>query len=111
MYDSMNDIEEISLLMGDIQEGKVSRNKNFYTLAKAKEYNRFKRAKLLLSLLEDLEQTDQIEGSRIKVEAQTQAQCMAISLYNPNLKYNRTVLVSKEELELLNSRTSINLSP
>ena len=108
MYQSHGDIKELSLLMVNILEGKVSRNKNFYTLAKAKEYHRFKRAKLLLSLVEDLEQAIDVPGYEIGTHYQPD--CVEIFLYNPSLKYNRRVMVSQEELELLRQKTQIKLN-
>ena len=89
--------------MSDIQDGKISRNKNYYTLAKSKEYNRFKRAKLLLSLKEDLEKTAEVGGNKIEV-CDNQG-CIEVSLYNPMLRYNRKVAISSAELRLLMDQT------
>ncbi|MCG8336782.1 MAG: hypothetical protein MJE63_19930 [Proteobacteria bacterium] len=105
MYSSKEDIEDISALMKDIQEGKISRNKNYFTLAKNKEFNRFKRAKLLISLLEDLNRTAKITGNKIEV-ARNEG-LVEIKLFNPTLKYNRKVLVTEAELELLTSQTDV----
>ena len=52
MYDLKDDIDKISKIMTDIKDGKISRNKNFYTLARIEDYQRFRRAKLLISLVE-----------------------------------------------------------
>ena len=103
MYHSTEDIQEILELIVDIQEGKISRNKNYYTLAKSKEYNRFKRAKLILSLKEDLERTKEVSGGKIEISSNEGN--MEVSLYNPLLKYNRRVSLSKAELDLLKSQT------
>ncbi len=103
MYNSKIDIEEIGDLMHNIRIGKISRNKNFYTLAEAKEFNRFKRAKLLISLLEDLNNTSTINGNRIEVNKNEDL--IEISLFNPILKYNRRVVVTDAELGLLRSQT------
>ncbi|MCP4753471.1 MAG: hypothetical protein GY866_21485 [Proteobacteria bacterium] len=89
--------------MHDIQEGKISRNKNYYTLAKAKEFSRFKRAKLLISLIEDLKRTSAINGNKIEVEKNEGL--IEIKLFNPILKYNRKVIVTEAELNLLMSQT------
>ena len=90
--------------MIDIQEGKISRNKNYYTLAKSKEYNRFKRAKLILSLKEDLDKAADIDGG--KVDLNDSEKGIEVSLYNPSLKYNRKVILSSAELELLKTQTN-----
>ncbi len=105
MYTSKKDIEDISTLMQDIREGKFSRNKNYYTLAKADEFNRFKRAKLLISLIEDLNRTAKITGN--KIEVSKQKDLIEIMLFNPVLKYNRKVIVTSEELDLLMSQTDV----
>ncbi len=103
MYNSEKDIQMILDLIVDIQEGKISRNKNYYTLAKSKEYNRFKRAKLILSLKEDLENTVRVGGGKIEVNSNDDT--IEVNLYNPSLKYNRRVSLSKAELALLKSQT------
>ncbi len=105
MYNSKNDIEDISILMQDIREGKISRNKNYYTLAKNKEFNLFKRAKLLLSLIEDLNRTAKIRGNTIEISRKDEQ--VEIKLFNPTLKYNRKVVVSSAELELITSQTDV----
>lgn len=105
LYTSKEDIEKISTLMQEIKEGKISRNKNYFTLAKAKEFNRFKRAKLLISLLEDLEKTADIEQHKIAVESRREG--LEISLYNPILKYSRKVFVTTAEMELVRSNTGV----
>ncbi len=91
--------------MTDIREGKISRNKNYFTLAKNKEFNRFKRAKLLVSLLEDLNRTAKITGN--KIETTNKDGLIEIMLFNPTLKYNRKVVVTDAELELLKSHTDV----
>lgn len=99
MYTSKEDIQKISSLIHDIRDGKISRNKNYYTLAKSKEYSCFKRAKLLLSLMEDLEKMFEAGGdSKVKENGESSVE---LSLYNPILKYNRTVVLSKAELKLV----------
>ncbi len=105
MYTSKEDIEQISALMQDIQEGKISRNKNYYTLAKSKEYSRFKRAKLLISLLEDLEKTADVDQHQIKVDSKRGNR--EVYLYNPTLKYTRKVSLSPAELELVKANTGL----
>ena len=105
MYNSEKDIRMILELIVDIQEGKISRNKNYYTLAKSKEYNRFKRAKLILSLKEDLEKTKNIDGCKIEISSKNGT--MEVNLYNPLLKYSRRVSLSKAELDLLKSQTDV----
>lgn len=109
MYTNPTDIKELGLLMGDIAEGKVSRNKNFYTLARAKEYNRFRRAKLLLSLVEDLERTLEVPGNEVGAENSGHG-AVEVFLYNPSLRYNRRVTLSIAELELVRQKTNIAFS-
>lgn len=105
MYTSKEDIQKISSLIHDIRDGKISRNKNYFTLAKSKEYSCFKRAKLLLSLMEDLEKTAEAGGdSKVKVNGE---RIVEVSLYNPNLKYNRTVMLSEAELKLVKKKVNI----
>jgi len=108
LYETSGDILKLSLLMGDILEGKISRNKNFYTLAKAKDYYRFKRAKLLLSLVEDLNRTIEVPGNEIGTHHQSDH--VEVFLYNPSLKYNRRVILSEPELELVAKQTRIKLN-
>lgn len=103
MYSSKEDIQKILDLMIDIQEGKISRNKNYYTLAKSKEYNRFKRAKLILSLKEDLDKAAETGDGKIALNDSEKG--IEVSLYNPALKYNRKVILSSAELELLKTQT------
>ena len=103
MYSSKEDIQKILELIVDIQEGKISRNKNYYTLAKSKEYNRFKRAKLILSLKEDLEKAKDVGGGTIELNSLEQG--IEVCLYNPALKYNRKVTLSSAELDLLKTQT------
>ncbi len=98
------EIQEIHNLILGIRSGKLSRNKNFYTLAKSREYNRFKRAKLLISLLDDLDQTALVAGSDIHIESIEDG--FFVFLYNPLLRYNRRVCVSQRELKLLSSLTA-----
>lgn len=103
LYSSKEDIERISCLIQDIKERKISRNKNYLTLANAEDYNRFKRAKLMISLLEDLKKTSQINGNRIEIKKK--GTLVEISLFNPVLKYNRKVVVTDAELKLIKSGT------
>ncbi|OGH01828.1 MAG: hypothetical protein A2600_10560 [Candidatus Lambdaproteobacteria bacterium RIFOXYD1_FULL_56_27] len=108
MYETKGDIAKLDHLMLDIREGRVSRNKNFYTLARAQEYNCFKRAKLLLSLVEDLERTVLVPGNEIGTNRASNH--VEVFLYNPVLKYNRRVILSEEELELVRQKTNIDLN-
>lgn len=105
LYHSKIDIKQISGLIEDIQAGRISRNKNYFTLAKAEEFSRFKRAKLLISLLEDIEKTALVQGN--KIATNKGSDYMELSLYNPELRYNRRVLLSEAELELVKSRTNL----
>jgi len=105
LYTSKEDIDEISSLMRDIKDGKISRNKNYYTLAKSKEFNRYKRAKLLISLTEDLGRTAEITGNKIKIRKENGT--VEISLFNPIMKYNRKVVVTEAELRLLLDWTDV----
>ena len=105
MYTSKEDIEDIRALMQDITEGKISRNKNYFTLSKTHEFNLFKRAKLLMSLIEDLGRTAKITGNKIEVDRQ--GTTIEIKLFNPILKYNRTVSITEAELELIKSQTDV----
>ena len=71
LYTSKDDIENIGKLMQDIREEKISRNKNYFTLSKIKEHNLFKRAKLLISLVDDLNRTMKITGNKIDMSRQS----------------------------------------
>lgn len=104
MYTLSEDVKEISILMQDIREGKISRNKNYYTLAKSKEYNRFKRAKLLISLIEDLEKIVDVSGSKVSLDQKDDL--IEVCLFNPSLKYTRRVCLTDAELELIKSQTT-----
>ena len=108
MYENKGDIAKLEVLMLDIREGRVSRNKNYYTLARAKEYHRFKRAKLLLSLVEDLERTVLVPGNQISTSHEEG--CVEVFLHDPALKYNRRVILSEEELDLIRQETKIALN-
>ena len=89
--------------MTHIQDGKISRNKNFFLLEKISEYKRFRRAKLFLSLLDDLHITAVTKGNAIEIiEKRGQAQ---IHLFNPILRYRRKIKVSSAELNLLKTKT------
>jgi len=105
LYQSKGDIKEIQHLILEIRSGRVSRNKNFFTLSKAREFSRFKRAKLLISLVEDIERTLLVEGNQIRVNEESDH--MSLSLFNPLLRYNRKVYLSKPELKLLSSLTEV----
>jgi hypothetical protein len=107
LYTSEEDIEKISSLMVDIQQGKISRNKNYYTLAKAEEYNRFRRAKLLISLLEDLEKARGIDSHKISIKSKQEQS--EVFLYNPVLKYSRKIILSNAELELIKSKVKADI--
>ena len=102
MYTTKPDINEICYLIEGIREGRISRNKNFFTLSKAREFQLFKRAKLLISLIEDLKRTDKINGNRI--EAKLAENIIEVSLFNPVLSYHRRVFISKAELDLIQSQ-------
>ena len=100
MYTAEKDIEKIRDLMHSVQKGTVSRNKNFYILKeKKKENSLFRRAKLFLSLLNDLDSTMVIENHRIWITPQQEN--YEINLFNPSLRYHRKVQMSKEELNIL----------
>ena len=91
--------------MTGIATGEISRNKNFYSLSRLKEFNRFKRAKLFISLVEDIKIANESQGSRVEV-TQLQGNYF-LQLYNPSLRYNRKVPLSKEELSLISTETKI----
>jgi len=102
LYTSKPEINEICHLIEGIRDGRISRNKNFFTLSKAKEFKLFKRAKLLISLIEDLKRTDKIIGNRI--ETKLAENIIEVSLFNPVLSYHRRVYISKAELDLIQSQ-------
>ncbi|MDX2471605.1 MAG: hypothetical protein QNL04_13625, partial [SAR324 cluster bacterium] len=87
MFESQKDIKELQSLMTGIASGEISRNKNFDSLKKKREYSCFKRAKLLISVLEDLKVTQETQGC--KIEVLRDKEHFLLALYNPKLKYNR----------------------
>jgi len=99
VYHTPADIKEIGDLMQDIQSGKVSRNKNYYTLAETGAYQRFKRAKLLISLVNDINNTAAVAENRIDVL--DHADGVEINLFNPLMKYNRKILITRAEFHLI----------
>ena len=105
MYCSPSDIQAIRSLMSDIKAGRISRNKNFFTLAKEEEFQRFKRAKLLLSLLSDLESTSLVQGNSMGIE--TKPNQVEVFLHNPMLKYRRRVALSAAELRLIQDQSHL----
>lgn len=109
MFETHKDIEEVQDLMTGIASGQISRNKNFDTLTKKREYSRFKRAKLLISILDDLEISQETQGSKIEV-SQVKEQFF-LSMYNPKLRYNRKVPLSRAEITLLSQKTTALVYP
>lgn len=91
--------------MDDIRSGRISRNKNYYTLTEVKAFQRFRRAKLLMSLIDDLNRTAIVNGNTIEVE--NGDPLVEIKLFNPILKYRRRVKITKAELELIRSQTGL----
>lgn len=104
MYGAPEDVRKIKEMIENVQGGKISRNRNYYTLEEVGQYNRFKRAKLFLSLMDDIEVASQQEASRIWVDEMDGV--FAIHLYNPVLKYKRTVVTTSAELQMLSMRSS-----
>ena len=109
MFENQKDIKEIQSLMAGITSGTVSRNKNFDSLTKKREYSRFKRAKLLISVLDDLEKSQETQGSTIEVVKDQKH--FFLKLYNPKLKYNRQVPLSQAEITLLSQKTTALAAP
>ncbi|MBT4089312.1 MAG: hypothetical protein HOE30_12560 [Deltaproteobacteria bacterium] len=105
MYSSQLDIQEINSLIHDIQSGRVSRNKNYFTLTEVKAYHRFKRAKLLISIIDDLNFTASVLGNKIEVEKGNEM--IEIRLFNPILRYRRRVIITEAELNLIRSQTNL----
>jgi len=107
LYKAKKDIDKIGTMMKHIQEGKLSRNKHFFSLKRITEYRCFRRAKLFLSVLEDLRTTSSVEGNSIEIiEKQDQVQ---LNLFNPNLRYSRKIHLTNAELKLLTSNTDIGM--
>jgi hypothetical protein len=103
LYSSDLDIQKIDTMINDIRTGRISRNKNYFTLMEVKAYHRFKRAKLLISLIDDLNHTATIRGNTIEVKrAKT---LVEIQLFNPILKYRRKITITEAELNLISSQT------
>ncbi len=103
MYSSQLDIQEISSLIHDIRSGRMSRNKNYFTLAEVKAYHQFKRAKLLISIIDDLNYTASVRGNKIEVEKGIDR--IEIRLFNPIMRYNRKVMITEAELNIIQSET------
>lgn len=81
----------------------MSRNRNYFTLTEVTAYQRFRRAKLLISLIDDLNHTATIHGNTIEVK---RAKALVeIQLFNPILKYRRKVTITEAELILIRSQT------
>ena len=59
----------------------------------------------MISLVEDLNRTAKITGN--KIETNVTDGLVEIMLFNPTLKYNRKVVVTEAELELLKSQTDV----
>ena len=106
LFTTKGDIEELQVLMTGIAKGEISRNKNFYSLTRLREFNRFKRAKLFISLVEDIKKAKEYQGSKVEV-TELQGNYF-LQLYNPLLKYNRKMPLSKEELSLISRETKIS---
>jgi len=107
MYEKKGDISILNRLMLDISQRRVSRNRNFYTLAQPTEHRRFKRAKLLLSIVEDIKRTVTIPG--YKVQTQQVHGAVELSLHDPSLHYHRQVLLSPGELGLIAKQSNVSL--
>ena len=104
MYSAHLDIQEIGSLIQDIQAGRISRNKNYFTLTEIKAYHRFKRAKLLISIINDLNKTAAVLGNKIRVDRGNEL--IEIQLFNPAMRYNRRVTITEAELNLIKAQTS-----
>lgn len=89
--------------MDDIRSGRISRNKNYFTLSEVKALKRFRRAKLLMSLIDDLNRTSTVFGNKIEVERGKSL--IEIRLFNPGLKYRRKVTITEAELKLIKTQT------
>jgi hypothetical protein len=110
VFHSPADITEIGNMIRDIQSGKISRNKNYYTLARIDAHQRFKRAKLLISLVDDINKTAAVVGNEIILEQLPDR--VEISLSNPQLKYNRKATVTLPEFDLIRPQlNSFNQHP
>ncbi len=107
MYNNSSelDVQEISNLIDDILAGRISRNKNYFTLTEVREFHRFKRAKLLMSIIDDLNHTATVSGN--KIEVRKGDVLVEIRLFNPILKYRRKVTITEAELNLIKSRTGL----
>jgi len=90
--------------MESYQKGLVSRNKFFFRFeTNRKENNFYRRAKLFLSLIDDLKTTISIQNHKIRVEKGKHH--YEITLYNPQLRYHRKVCLSEAELAFFIDRT------
>ena len=106
MYSSDLDIQKINTLIEDIRSGRISRNKNYFTLTEVTAFSRFKRAKLLMSLIDDLNYTATVFGNNIEVVKGSTL--FEVRLFNPILKYRRRVTISEAELDIIRSRTGLS---
>lgn len=105
-FSTKKDIEEIITYMEGVHTGRISRNKNYYTLLESNNNQKlFRRAKLFVSLIRDIEETSHVMGNKIwvdKVEDEIE-----VNLYNPTLRYRRRVLMTEEELSAIQSQTKM----
>jgi len=108
MYEKQGDIAVLNSLMLDISERKVSRNRNYFTFAQPQEHRRFRRAKLLLSLVEDIKRTILSPGHQ--VQTHMVKGCVELSLHDPSLHYRRHVLLSQGELGLISQQSNVALN-
>ncbi|MGK0289092.1 MAG: hypothetical protein ACI86H_000517 [bacterium] len=95
------EVKEIFSLMKEIENGSFSRNKNFFQLKDHNHYQKFKRAKLLLSLKEDIKKTN----SKGNIEVKRTTQGVQLHLYDPTISYQRTFLMNNDELLMLSQQT------
>lgn len=91
--------------MKHIQEGKVSRNRHFLKLRKLSEYKKFRRAKLFLSLLDDLRSTAAVKGNSIEIIEE--CDLVQVRLFNPILRYSRKIMLTNAELTWLKAETDL----
>ena len=105
MASSEIEIHAISSLIDEIRSGRISRNKNFFTFNEAQKFKQYKRAKLLMSVIEDLKQTANVTGNEIVVKKEESR--VEIRLFNPILKYRRLVFISEAELDIIKSQTNL----
>lgn len=99
----MDSSEELKELMVNIESGKTSRNKNYFRFLETEALQRFKRAKLLLSIINDIDRASKIDGNQIDLRPGEHN--IEIRLFNPMLSYKRKTFVSKEEFELIKNQS------